>query len=171
MRRLATRAELGDEYWTLAQKLADDRLVVTNRASDGKETVEVVHEALIRGWRRLREWMSTDRTFRTWQERLRVAVRQWEASDKDEDALLQGGPLEHAEDWMQERLTDLSEREQEYLQMSRALRDRRERSRRWRTRIATGAAIIFLILTGITWQFWRDAFSAARKTSMGSYIN
>ena len=40
------------------------------------ETVEVVHEALIRTWGTLHEWMRADRAFRTWQERLRLAVRQ-----------------------------------------------------------------------------------------------
>ncbi|MGD2079202.1 MAG: serine/threonine-protein kinase, partial [Chloroflexota bacterium] len=65
-RRLATRRELGYEEWELAQRLADARLVVTGRAADGQKTVEVVHEALIRGWGRLREWMNSERTFRAW---------------------------------------------------------------------------------------------------------
>ncbi|UCG25867.1 MAG: serine/threonine-protein kinase PknK, partial [Chloroflexota bacterium] len=54
-RRLATRSELGYEEWELAQRLADARLVVTGRTAEGEQTVEVVHEALIRGWGRLRE--------------------------------------------------------------------------------------------------------------------
>ena len=56
-RRLATRAELGDADWALVRRLADARLLVTGRDPEGRETVEVVHEALIRGWERLRGWM------------------------------------------------------------------------------------------------------------------
>ncbi|MGD2078545.1 MAG: BTAD domain-containing putative transcriptional regulator, partial [Chloroflexota bacterium] len=71
-RRLATRAELADD-WQRVQLLADARLVVTGRDPAGDDTVEIVHEALIQSWGRLREWLAADRDFRLWQERLRVA--------------------------------------------------------------------------------------------------
>ncbi len=88
-RRLATRAEVGEENWELVQELAGEsaRLVVTGRnEATEEETVEVVHEALIREWQSLREWMERERSFRIWQERLRGAMRQWEATDKDDGA-------------------------------------------------------------------------------------
>ena len=46
-RRVASRAEIGEVNWTLTQYLADRRLVVTGLDTAGRETVEVVHEALI----------------------------------------------------------------------------------------------------------------------------
>ena len=49
----ATRDEVKAENWDLVTRLASSRLVVTNRSSTGEETVEIVHEALIRSWRRL----------------------------------------------------------------------------------------------------------------------
>ena len=55
-RRLATRDEIGLANWPLVQRLAGQRLVVTSQdASTGQETVEVVHEALIQRWERLRQ--------------------------------------------------------------------------------------------------------------------
>ncbi|MEB3217390.1 MAG: hypothetical protein VKN72_14320, partial [Nostocales cyanobacterium 94392] len=63
-RRLATKAELSQASWGLVNQLADARLVVTSRNADNQETVEVVHEALIRNWGELRQWMDTDRSFR-----------------------------------------------------------------------------------------------------------
>lgn len=45
-RRIATKAELGEQNWSLVKHLADVRLVVTSRGPS-QETVEVVHEALI----------------------------------------------------------------------------------------------------------------------------
>ncbi|MGB3715096.1 MAG: protein kinase [Candidatus Promineifilaceae bacterium] len=122
-RRLATRDELGEEDWLLAQRLADARLVVTGLTPEGLETVEIVHEALIRGWGRLREWMNEERAFRTWQEKLRVALRQWEDSDRDEGALLRGVSLGEAEDWMRRQERDLSQPEREYIQASAILRE------------------------------------------------
>jgi hypothetical protein len=63
-RRIATKEELGDESWSLIQRLADKRLVVTGRDAQGRETAEVVHEALIQKWGRFQEWMQSDRAFR-----------------------------------------------------------------------------------------------------------
>ena len=96
-RRVARRSELGEGNWPLVQYLADKRLVVTGRDAAGQETVEVVHEALIRSWQRLRDWIEEDRAFRVWQEGLRAAMRQWQASDQDAGGLLRGAPLVTAE--------------------------------------------------------------------------
>jgi len=101
-RRVATKAELNDSNWNLVKQLADARLVVTSRTvinSDNsqqqtpmkeQETVEVVHEALIKNWGQLRQWMATDREFRTWQERLRTAMNYWQEKNRDQGLLLRG---------------------------------------------------------------------------------
>jgi WD40 repeat protein/transcriptional regulator with XRE-family HTH domain len=125
IRRQATRAELGEEGWGLAQWLAGVRLTVVDR-----ETVEVVHEALIPHWDRLRGWLAADRQFRAWQERLRAALRQWEASGRDEGALLRGAPLAEAEGWLTaksaqgERSAEMSAAERAYIARGLALRER-----------------------------------------------
>jgi len=128
-RRLAHRQELSEEDWILAQQLADARLVVTGRTPDGTETVEVVHEALIRGWGRLLEWMNSERAFRGWQERLRIALRQWENSTRDEGALLRGAPLAEAKEWLDLKYGDLSTAEQTYISASIDWREREIRER------------------------------------------
>jgi formylglycine-generating enzyme required for sulfatase activity len=129
-RRLATRAEVGEDNWDLVTRLADVRLVVTGQDEGvGEETVEIVHEALLREWGRLRGWMESDRSFRTWQERLRAARRQWEATGNDDGALLRGAPLAEAEDWQQRRLGELSPEERVFIQLSLALRDREQAER------------------------------------------
>jgi WD40 repeat protein/DNA-binding SARP family transcriptional activator len=121
-RRVATRQELGSEIWGLLQHLADRRLVVTGRDAQGRETVEVVHEALIQKWGRFQEWMQADRAFRSWQERLRVGLRQWQESGEDEGALLRGTPLGVAEGWLAERAGELSDAEVAYIQGGISLR-------------------------------------------------
>jgi WD40 repeat protein/DNA-binding SARP family transcriptional activator len=127
-RRMATRAEIGESNWPLTQLLADKRLVVTSReASTGNETAEIAHEALILKWERLRLWMEADRAFRSWQEGLRVGIRQWQESERDEGALLRGTPLGQAESWLAERGGELSEAEIEYIQASIYQRESKER--------------------------------------------
>lgn len=128
-RRLATREELGPANWKLVRQLADARLVVTNQNAHGEETVEVVHEALIRGWGRLRDWMDEDRTFRAWQERLRSSLEQWSVTEHDEGGLLRGLPLTEAESWMAERRDHLSQAELTFIQKSINAQNR-ERARR-----------------------------------------
>ncbi|MDW8327100.1 MAG: serine/threonine-protein kinase, partial [Anaerolineales bacterium] len=122
-RRQATRAELEDA-WPLVQQLADARLLVTNRDPSGQETAEIVHEALIRSWGRLREWMRANRNFRAWQERLRGMMQQWEASGHDEGALLRGALLVGAEGWLAERETEIGQAERDFIHASIALRER-----------------------------------------------
>ena len=67
-RRIVGRDELGPAEWVLAQKLADEdnRLVVTAATTPGQETVEVAHEALIRNWPALVQWVNRDRAFISW---------------------------------------------------------------------------------------------------------
>lgn len=127
-RRVASRAEVGADNWDLVTQLAGEnaRLVVTGR---NEETVEIVHEALLREWQRLREWMEQDRTFRVWQEGLRFARRQWQQSGQDEAALLDGFLLSEAEEWQHQRQEDLSPQEKEFIQLSLEVRDRRVQQR------------------------------------------
>ena len=123
-RRLATRDELGEDDWGLVQRLADARLVVTDRDPAGQETAEIVHETLLQSWAQLRGWMEADRFFRAWQEKLRVGLGQWLASGRDEGALLRGAPLAQAERWLAERPDDLSLIERRYIRASVVLRAR-----------------------------------------------
>jgi WD40 repeat protein/DNA-binding SARP family transcriptional activator len=129
-RRVATRAEIGESNWPLTQLLADKRLVVTSQQpSSGNETAEIAHEALILKWERLCQWIEADRAFRSWQEGLRVGIRQWQDSERDNGALLRGTPLGQAESWLAERGDELSEVEVEYIQASINQREFKERER------------------------------------------
>ncbi|OKH43241.1 hypothetical protein NIES2101_31120 [Calothrix sp. HK-06] len=159
-RRLAIKAELGGTSWNLVTKLADARLVVTSQNATAQETVEVVHEALIHNWGTLRQWMAIDRNFRAWQERLRVAMQQWDSSGRDEGALLRGKPLADAEDWLQRRPADLTV-EQEYIQASLALQNREHKEREQRRKKTiiglVGGLVGALVLAGGAFWQWHQA--------------
>jgi WD40 repeat protein/energy-coupling factor transporter ATP-binding protein EcfA2 len=161
-RRLATRTEVGEENWDLVTRLASARLVVSSRDEAlGEETVEIVHEALIGGWERLRAWIDVDRSFRTWQERLRASLRQWEASGKDEGALLRGVPLAEAESWLQSRPVELSPTERVFIQLSLALRDRERKQqerRRQRTIFGLVSSLVVVSILAIgAFRQWQRA--------------
>ena len=124
-RRLATREEIKKENWDLVTGLASSRLVVTNRnSSTGVETVEIVHEALMRSWGRLAQWIQMGGEFRRWQEQLRAAMHQWEDTKQDEGALLGGVPLAEAQEWLKKHLEELSDSERKFIQLSLEQRER-----------------------------------------------
>jgi WD40 repeat protein/DNA-binding SARP family transcriptional activator len=167
-RRVTFRSELSDDDWTLVQRLADARLVVTGQDAAGQEIVEVVHEALIRNWGQLRRWMEADRIFRAWQERLRAALRQWQTTSKDEGALLRGVPLTAAENWLADKREALGQPEIAFIKASVSFRERQEAQRehdriareRLRQRIISGLALglfIAVALAGLAGWQWRQA--------------
>ena len=178
-RRRATFAELGPESRPLIKELADNRLVVTGRdASTGEETVEVAHEALIRSWNDLRRWMDEDRVFRGWQERLRTALRQWQASGRQDDLLLRGAPLAEAEQRLAERPAEVSDAERQFVQASVELRDReqaiRDRQRKKIVRWSVTAALLMTLLAIATGVAWVDAWKTnedLEKSLVDSFFN
>ncbi len=152
-RRIAAKSELGEQSWSLVKQLADARLVVTSRNAAEQETVEVVHEALIRNWGELRGWMETDRVFRAWQERLRAAKQQWEMTNRDVGSLLRGAALAEAEEKLTERPDDLvAEREfiQQSIQERQRLKQEKAALRRREVRTARGIAIGSLVAVTIS---------------------
>ncbi|NES06554.1 MAG: trypsin-like serine protease, partial [Okeania sp. SIO2F4] len=148
-RKVATRAEVGVDNWDLVRRLADGRLVVTGRDETGEETVEVIHEALIREWGMLRGWMAVSREFRVWQEKLKGRLAEWEDKGKDDGALLRGLLLVEAEKWHQERLSELSQEERVFIQLSLALRDREQKQRqRGRQLTVLGLTVGLVLVSG-----------------------
>ncbi|MCC3408509.1 MAG: PD40 domain-containing protein [Microcoleus sp. PH2017_10_PVI_O_A] len=128
VRRVAKKNEFREEDWRLVEVLADKRLVVTNRNAEGEDTVEIIHEALIREWGTLQEWIDNDRAFLSWRHQLRINIAQWKSASKDEDGLLRRKPLLIAEDWLQKREADLKN-EREYIKKSLALRKKEKKER------------------------------------------
>jgi|GEM_PF-816095 len=123
-RRIAERRELGDEVWSLAQRLAGEanRLIVTSVSGPTQETAELVHEALIHNWPTLAGWISRDRAFLFWLRQIKPNLELWLADEADDGALLRGGMLAQARDWFARRGDDLSPEERRYVEASLALR-------------------------------------------------
>ena len=89
LRRRARLKELSELGQAVAHRLADERLLVTGRDwTSGDELVEVAHEALLRHWPKLEEWIDQRRgalltirqlqgDTRTWLGRQRSPSYQW----------------------------------------------------------------------------------------------
>ncbi len=155
-RRIATFDEIGQSNWPVVITLADARLVVTNRdrGRAGQETVEVIHEALLTRWQRLRGWLDADREFRAWQERLRAVMPRADAKSTSESSYLRGLPLSEAEEWLRARGAELREQERAFIRAS--LRERRALQYKKRLGVFT-AFIGTLVMAGVFLWLWRDA--------------
>ncbi|MDJ1181222.1 WD40 repeat domain-containing protein, partial [Roseofilum sp. BLCC_M91] len=133
-RKIVTRSELGEQQWSMAQELAraEYRLVVTKR-NQGTETVELIHEALIREWGRLQGWIAENREFRRWQEQLEVERKlgDW----------LQGKRLTQGEYWLQSRGGELSGAQERFIRQSIEEREKRRR------RVVQGAVAVGGVMT------------------------
>jgi energy-coupling factor transporter ATP-binding protein EcfA2 len=141
-RRRATRDELapGDRdtgFDVVLGRLVDARLLTTGRDETGVEIVDVSHEALIRGWPRLRGWIEADRAGLLTHRRLTDAAREWDAVQREASALYRGARLAAAREWASDHDEDLSRLEHDFLAASQAaehgeLEAARRRSRRLR---------------------------------------
>jgi len=141
-RQVATRDQLSPDDWPLVVRLADadTRLVVTGHdQTTDQDTAELVHEALIRYWSPLREWINEDRAFRLWQNGLRQAMGEWERTGRDDGALLAGARLAEAGERIGSDSGRIGEAEVRYVQASVGRRDaeaaERERSQHERQRL------------------------------------
>lgn len=128
-RRVVPRAELGEQEWRIAQKLAATRLLVL-KGGDGSESVELAHEALLTGWDRLARQVVADRSFLDWRESLRYDLGRWRSGGQVPDLLPTASSLAVARQWLPKHAADLSEAERDYLERGRVHRRRQTRRRR-----------------------------------------
>lgn len=99
------------------------RLLSFDRDPQTREpTVEVAHEALIREWRQLREWLSASREDVRLQRNLAQAASEWVNAERDASFLLRGSRLEQIEEWSEHTDLGLTEDERAYIVASVAQR-------------------------------------------------
>ena len=107
--------------------------------------LDVSHEALIRGWPRLRGWLDEDRAGLRLQRRLTDAAQEWQRFNRDKDLLYRGARLIQAEEWRVRHDVELNPLEREFLDASTRLK-RRQRQRRLIYWLAALVLWIFLLL-------------------------
>ena len=85
----------------VVRAFVDARMLVTSAdPATAEPWVEVSHEALIRGWPRLRDWIDRDRAGLRVHRRLTEAADDWERIGRDEALLYQGFRLAEAAHWL-----------------------------------------------------------------------
>src|SRR5262249_40123275 len=115
-----------EEVEHLLARLVSSRLIATGREGD-EVFVEVSHEALIREWPRLRDWLNRNREELVLRRRLLQAAQDWEGLNKDAGALLRGARLAQGEEWLV-RTPGAPPLVRDFVQAGIAARDEAERN-------------------------------------------
>lgn len=149
MDELITRPDDAEKVREVVMALADARLLTTDGSSgDGTEVVDVSHEALIRGWPRLRAWVEEDRQGLHTHRRLTDAAQDWERSGRDDGLLFSAARLAQIVEWREHNFDALNALEREFLDASTELAAR-ERSavQRRRRRVITGLVVALTLIS------------------------
>lgn len=125
-------------------RFTEDRLVTRSEF-----TVEVAHEALLREWPRLREWLAEDVQGRRLRAHLTEASKQWEGSGREPGELYRGARLSAALDWATLHGRELNVLEREFLGAARDASEREAARQRRTNRRLRGLLVgtaVFLII-------------------------
>ncbi len=132
--------------------------------------IEITHEALIRGWPRLREWLTEDREGLRVHRQLTEATDAWEAVGEDSGWLYRGTRLAIAREWAARQDTALSQRERRFLDASLAVehaeqeRDRR-RTRRLRQLVALLAVLLVVAVAATAYAVHAQSTATDQRNS------
>lgn len=153
---LLSTARDPDRARHVVDHLTARRLLVQDADDDGTEWVDLAHEALIRGWPRLAEWIHRDLARELQRRRYERWVAEWKSNVR---GLLDPPSLRGLETWLDdaEPGEDLSA----YRELAEESRRRNERERWWsRTRRVALLALPVLAIGLFVWV--ADAFESSQ---------
>ncbi|MFI5687195.1 trypsin-like peptidase domain-containing protein [Streptomyces sp. NPDC051636] len=123
-------------------------------APPGEPVAELIHEALIRDWGALREWVDQDHQFQEWLDRTRERRARW-AADRHPGDLLGGTALVEGLEWQRRRRLPA-----DIAAFLAASKQRQQAAARRSRRVIAGlAGLLVLVLVGaggVVWQ-WRTS--------------
>jgi len=125
--RLAELLKLGGDVQQVLDVFSKSRLIAFDVDPTTREPmVELAHEALLRAWETLQQWLDASRADIRMHRWLLAAVSEWEKSGRDQTYLLSGTRLAQYEEWRVSAGFHLTDEELRFLDESSALRRARE---------------------------------------------
>jgi WD40 repeat protein len=153
-RRRVSRAELDlaedSVLASVVERLTEDRLLTAHETS-----IEIAHEALLREWPRLEEWLAEDAQGRDLREHLTQSAKRWDEAGREPGELYRGPRLAATLDWAVGRTAELNALERDFLDESRnhaqleAERQRRQNRRLRLALVGAGVLLAAAIVAGV----------------------
>jgi WD40 repeat protein len=154
----------------LLDKLATARLIVKN-VIDGNIEIEVAHEALIRHWERLRNWLNEDRNNLRLRDDISDDARRWKNGGQDQALLNHRGlRLEQAQIMSKNPRYYLNPTEQAYLEACEDLGKLEKAAairRRWNTIVGVSIAVMLIIGILVGWG-WTSSKSSQENAQLAN---
>jgi tetratricopeptide (TPR) repeat protein len=136
------------------------RLFTADRAEGGDAVVRVTHEALLRNWPRIKQWLEQDKELLIVRGRVSAAAARWEKEQRAADLLLsEGKPLAEAENLAAKLGEELPLEERSFIALSQARRRRRKLVKRG----AIAALLLLALASAITGVLTARARSLAAR--------
>lgn len=190
LNELAHQSEETFQLRAVLNLLADARLITLN-----EDSAEVAHEALIREWQRLHEWLSQDREGLRLHRHLTDSAREWEAREQDAAELYRGARLAQMREWAlsNEEVLNASERgfitasieHEEHEELEREAQRQRElkvaqelaetqsrvaKQLKQRAAFMTGAFVLAIALAGVAIFFGNQANRNAAEAQKNAEV-
>lgn len=141
------------------------RLVTVSSDQQGEDLIEITHEALIRHWPLLQNWLTQNNELLVQSRRIEEAAAAWKVNECAKGYLLHGTPLINAQKYNQKQSEQLplSRLALEYLRQS--IRQRNQ----LRMRLLAMAAVPLLLLSVASEYFVREIKVKESYTSLSTY--
>jgi tetratricopeptide (TPR) repeat protein len=134
------------ETRAFVQTFVEARLFITDLDAQGKAVVSVAHEALLKHWPRLQEWVEKNKENLRARARVSSAAARWIEEGKSRDFLLATGkPLAEAEELVKNPGQELSDAERAFIEASVA---KKRRLRRIRRAVVAALAVLTVVAAG-----------------------
>jgi WD40 repeat protein len=152
----------------LVTAFTEARLLTADRAADGGRILSVAHEALLRHWPRVIEWLEGNRDFLRVRSRIATRLAEWEDHGRAEDYLVPTGiALAEAQQIFTDYESALDAPERDYIGKSIARAKNQERSKLRRARaIMVGALVLSAIAIGGGIFAWSERGKATRNARL-----
>ena len=135
-RRIASLDEFSQTDRETIVKLANERLIVTQ-----DQNIDIVHEALIREWGQLQEWIEEYREFLEWEKRLRDDRKVYEENGSKKEDLLKDSRLLKAEEFVKSHEAYIAPDDKVFVVESSKVDKKRKR----RDKFLIGSAFLVLL--------------------------
>jgi WD40 repeat protein/serine/threonine protein kinase len=130
----------------------EKRLLIADTDPRGEITVSVAHEALLREWQRVKQWLSENREFLRMRGRLDSSLKLWLSRGQQKDDLLGPGlPLAEGEKLAKDFGSSLNREETDYIRASMAERNRRKQAQARMRYVLMAAISALAIIAGFQW--------------------
>lgn len=131
--------------------------LITLSNFEGKQSVEVAHEALFEHWQQLKEWIAANRHNIRFQRRLESAANRWNDLDQPTGLLWRQPELSSLQEYHQQYGRDMSALSLKFYEASIKSANRQQITR-W-----SGISLLSILTAGVAW-FGIEAYKAEQHT-------